>query len=423
MLATKNYELEDKVLDIVSDTFGSLLGKMLLDRRLILPADFAELTEMPAALYVRQDDAIDGYDWHDGKAQFWPPVEYSDPSADELDDWWTFDCSIEATDKIKQELILAKTEYYDSYSTGESIDRQHQQNYFAQLDDAHQEALLDLPPSSTDIADWIIHYLQPVVIYTSNSSILYKGKTGLNGTLFQPVSESISKNFSDDDFEPAVVIGTHTESFHEKVRNKFKRVLIRRGLRYWTIEDHMSWANEQYALLLAESPDEQVNWYVKGLVWKMRDEYERTQTRKYKNSNEREVELVYKLDEDFPIEDVTVEHFMTTDQYQQELTKTQIKTYNDVIDWAQQDQPMPKTLKQRVARLPKVDEAMTVERVTRYNDQPAIPQMWDIRGSDNDCAELSGEVVCRTMTTYERLKNESASLRRRNAYNTKERKY
>ncbi|MDH6679893.1 hypothetical protein M2284_004118 [Rhodococcus sp. LBL1] len=302
-------------------------------------------------------------------------------------DEWGWDFGTEAnvsTAALDTAINAAKVAYYNSYKETEQVDLLHRDNYWNELESL-RSAASSLPTStlssfleSSEVANRYI--------YTSNPYMLYKEKTVEYGTLFEEEQvESLEEWGEDTEPLAAVVIGTRQETDYDRVMDKFKARMVRRGLTYWAIQDLMSWANEQYALLLIEKSGQEPSWYAQRLMWILNDEHKHRQTKKYKNSEEREVELVMTEEDKMPVETTEVEHLLTHEDYVLTLSRTQLKTWDDCIEWAREsgDEPMPKKLKQRLARLPKTDgaECMTVERVTRYNDNRSFPAGWDLKES------------------------------------------
>lgn len=286
-----------------------------------------------------------------------------------------------AIERLDAAIEAIRTAYYDSYAASESIDMKHRDNLFAALSSSRSSAIDSLPYASS-ISSWLDDSLSDYqYIYTSTSSIHNKEKTVEYGTLFEYGQVEAQEELEAAAPE-AVIWGQYRETEYDQVMKKFRNRLAARGLRYWTIEDWLSWANEKYAEYLIEHPGHEPSWYAHRLIWNMNDLNKHQQTKKYERTR-KEVELVYMREDQFPVEENTIEHLMTHDQYTEELKNTQLKTWNDCIDWANEsepDAPMPKKLKQRVARLPKADvPCVSVERVTTYNQGRTRQDGWDLR--------------------------------------------
>lgn len=323
-----------------------------------------------------------------------------------------------AKDALKKHTNWIRIAYQFTYEDEHDYDEKLHQNFLRRLDAARTAALLNLPNHEHEIDQWIEDSLSTVVRHLgyanaaacrgsdyiktarnpyikrrpalasrnssspsslSISSYPYKGKSGQVCTLFDDELDNCSIT-EDDKYAalPTTIWGTKSLSDYERVIEIFKRRLAARGLNYWTIEDAIDQANEDYVQMRKSNPDQKPQWYAKRLEWKSNDRYDTTQTNKYRTSNEREVDLILTEEAFFPVETNTVEYLVTLEDYYDSLNKTQRKTFRDLQEYAQKGEKLPRTLKARAARLPDTNHrCITVERVERFNE-PAKPQ--DARG-------------------------------------------
>lgn len=313
--------------------------------------------------------------------------------------------------KLKDHVTLIRIAYQFTYDEHD-YDEKLRQNFLERLDAAHAAALSNLPNHNNEIDEWIESSLSTVVLHlgyanaaacassdyiktTKNpyirfseepedplllfSSYPYKGKQDEICTLFD--DELDNSSITEEDkyaAPPAIVWGTKRLTDYELVIQFFKLRLAARGLNYWTIEDAIDQANEDYVEMLKKTPGHKLEWYAQRLEWKSNDRYDTSQTKKYRTSDEREVDLILTEEMFFPVETNTVEHLVTLEDYYDSLNKTQRKTFHDLQEWSRSGEKLPRTLKARAARLPDTDyRCITVERVERFNE-PTKPQ--DARG-------------------------------------------
>ncbi|MDI9915505.1 hypothetical protein [Rhodococcus sp. IEGM 1379] len=348
-------------------------------------------------------DEFDDYEFEDTAT----PIDHDDQEWS----WGDEDSysSTRAINKIQEYVSDIRIAYGFSYTVDEPRDSKRDKNFANFITAAYDEHLSDLPQSESEETEWLnrflafvhphipfadrdacresdyrtennsfIRFRDAVVenIDISPSSTIYKGKSAINGTLFEDIEEENSS--------ACTIVGVRKETDYNLTMNLFRKRLLGRRLPYSVVCDHMSWANEKYAEFLREHPGKNPRWYANRLEWKLNDLHEHQQTKKYRNSPDREVELVLKGNEyGFPTETTSVEYLTTIEDYFLNLKKTQLKTFNDLMQWIQSSEDsekMPKSLRQRVNRLPKYDvhSYMTVERVERYN-VPESAGRWESR--------------------------------------------
>lgn len=268
-----------------------------------------------------------------------------------------------ARDRLSQEINKLKIAYHETYKENEPVDEKHRNNFYSSLEGTRVHALASLPlPSSTSLDSWIEEHLgRYSYIYLSNCYIFNNDIEDQNGTLFQEeVSEDVKVQVEDplDEYAPRLEqIGTYQETVHERIiRGVSIRIQRSRGLNRTSLDEYISEALVKYAELLAKKPGQAEGFYVKGIINAMTDQW------RYDNRHKRkQVELVLTNEEsDYPQRAILLDQDLTIEEWELTLKKTQAKTWNAAVEWADtapDDEPMPKALKQRLARLPKIEFA------------------------------------------------------------------